>query len=69
MTGDIIARVRALTEEWHAALATKIEMEDTDEWCSADQWEQDAYDRLIDFVEANDLNETEHDPRTVLDTP
>jgi len=60
---DIIARVRALTDEWHAALATKLEVDDTDEWPAAHKWEQDAYDRLIDYVEENGLNYGEYDPR------
>jgi hypothetical protein len=56
-------QVQALTEEWHAALAMKLEADDTDEWPAAYRWEQDAYDRLIDYVEAHELNYTRWDPR------
>jgi len=57
------SQAAALLEEWHAALATKLEVDDTDEWPAAHRWEQDAYDRLIDFIESNELNYSKYDPR------
>jgi len=58
----------ALLTEWRAALATKLEQDDTDEWEAADRWEQEAYDRLINFIEANELNDSDYDPRRELDS-
>ncbi|HEY5785243.1 MAG TPA: hypothetical protein VIT65_10740 [Microlunatus sp.] len=66
---DVQQAAKALREEWDAALATKVEMEDTEDWPAAYRWEQDAYDRLIDFVEANGLNYSEFDPRGPEDDP
>jgi len=33
----------------------------------ADEFEQDAYDRLVDYVETNELNYSEYDPRNDTD--
>lgn len=50
---------RKLHSEWQAALTLKERRgSDADELA-----EQDAYDALVDFVEENDLNYTEFDPR------
>ena len=52
----------ALWQVWRHALRRKEAAAD-DNWERADQEEQDAYDRLVDFIEVHDLNWCEYDPR------
>lgn len=63
MTTEIPQTVRAeaerLTREWNEAL-DRYRRDDTSR---SYEDEQTAYDALIDFVEENDLNYTEFDPR------
>lgn len=61
-TQTVVRQVRKLTREWKAAaLAVQTAMPEST--CKQDQAEEQAYDALVDFVEDNDLNWTEHDPR------
>ena len=61
MTKKQLPEFRKLRDEWDAALATK-ERRGTD---ADDAAEQAAWDALIDFVEENGLDYTEHDPRGI----
>lgn len=55
----VTAEASRLFLNWREALALKRRRgTDLDYWD-----EQRAYDKLIDFVEAHDLNYTEYDPR------
>lgn len=54
---------RRLRASWEAARDRK----DREGTTAADAAEQAAYDELVDWVEANDLNGTEHDPRGPLE--
>lgn len=58
---DRLAEVAQLTVAWRAALDARERHPNPPDWMDAE--EQRAYDELIDFVEANGLNYTEHDPR------
>lgn len=60
---EIFPQVILLTSEWQLALRVKARLADTPEWALADKWESDAYDRLVDYVEAHELNYTKWDPR------
>jgi hypothetical protein len=55
----VAAEAQRLTTAWRTAL-DKSQRTST---ARADLAEQTAYDRLVDYVEANDLNDSEHDPR------
>lgn len=65
MTGRdaIITRARELRSAWDRALA------DLDGTPARDQAEQDAYDDLIEYLEANNLNASEFDPRPGFTAP
>lgn len=54
---------RRLWAAWEAARGRRDRV-GTD---AADAAEQAAYDELVDYVEANDLNGTEYDPRGPID--
>lgn len=57
----ITSEARRLTVQWRAALnAREANPYPTD---AEDAVEQHRYDELVDFVEANGLNNTTHDPR------
>lgn len=56
---DVSVEATKLLHKWDAALARKRQM--SNDW--ADSKEQEAYDELVDYVEANDLNDTAFDPR------
>ena len=55
----IIAEATRLTATWVGALDAKERGDSS----ALDRAEQVAYDELVDFVEAHDLNYTVHDPR------
>lgn len=56
---SVRAEARRLMEAWrHARVVLNGSASDRRIWA-----EQGAYDALVDFVEAHDLNETEFDPR------
>jgi len=54
-----MTEVERLRQQWDDALA-KHRQVDTDKTNAA---EQVAYDALVDYVEANDLNYSHYDPR------
>jgi hypothetical protein len=54
MTGRIYTEARRLASTWCAELAAVV---------IDDKAEQAAYDSLIEFIEAHDLNYSEFDPR------
>jgi hypothetical protein len=54
MTGRIYTEARRLASTWYAELAAVV---------IDDKAEQAAYDSLIEFIEAHDLNYSEFDPR------
>lgn len=56
---DVSVEATKLLRAWNAASARKRQM--SNDW--ADTKEQEAYDKLVDYVEANDLNYTAFDPR------
>lgn len=60
---DKAARLRS---EWERRLAA-YRAADDDRIDYLDRQEQAAYDRLVEFVEAHDLNGSEWDPRTLAD--
>lgn len=56
---DVWHEAARLRDEWDAALVAH-RRDDTDKTSAA---EQTAHDALVDYIEANDLNETDLDPR------
>lgn len=59
MNAQPATRVRTLRAAWDAATAA-YQRNDSDANREA---EQNAYDELVDYIEANELNGTAHDPR------
>lgn len=63
MTATEKQEVARLREAWQQALGDYRAGTDGDDWATLFAAEQDAYDELVDYVEAHNLNGTAYDPR------